>query len=933
MSPPNPKQPSSDDKNTFKSFIDAFGKLPAVLAFTGLFLLAIILLIMKVNELPGWSFFLVLFFGGLVFFVIVAFGNRWLDMKENEADKETAAQEPNPPPPPADDQPTAVPLAAVELETQYLKDLIYRCGWVSTTAFDPKARHAQAEKLHLASVFTELDVPREQRQETLSARPPDDIEKASRQPALLSVSRYPQLVLLGKAGSGKSTLINYVALCLAAEKAGETNRDFNLAKLVQLGWDLPALLPLRVILRDYAARGLPANQSLWQFIEAELGRISDGRNHTLTPYAPHLEKTLQQKGGLLLLDGYDEVPEAHRRRELLKEAIFDFQRCFEKVHILVTSRPYAYTDPDWQLPGFARTELLDFSPEQVQNYIERWYQAMEAADPNLTAEQVTAFTDQLQQEVGGKGNPNLRELAPRPLLLAQMCSLHRSRGGGALPDERHQLYEENVELLLDLWERPKLIYDTQGQEREERSALLELGIAKKELRQVLNQVAYEVHKEQADNLAGTADIPERKLAGLLLTASARKENVSYERIVHYVKNRAGLLEDRGPDRQGQHIYTFPHRTFQEYLAACYLSGKTFPGEIATLARQNPNRWREALLLAAGRANTDYSVWGLVGKLCPPQNPPASFATIADNQWQGVFLAGQVLMEKKLTAPVADGEDEARRQRVQMWHKAILEQGALPPPDRALAGNSLAALGDDRPGVLRCDEMRFCTVPAGDFWLQSWDKKGQSDWYAALNKPYWLAQYTVTSAQFREFVADSNYQPTRSDSLLGSDNEPVIWVNWYDALAFCEWLDARWRRRGWLPDGYCVTLPSETEWEKAARGGRHLPRPAHIIPPNQLVAAAAAQLNEKENRRPQRPYPWGDDSAPEKSDDHTAIYHANDKNAGIGRVCAVGSFPAGRSPVGCLDMSGNVWEWTRNLTGKPFPPQLTPEFETADSRNK
>jgi len=107
-------------------------------------------------------------------------------------------------------------------------------------------------------------------------------------------------------------------------------------------WRHGALLPVRVVLRDFAARGLPGAdgaacaQTLWDFVAAEL------QEATLTDYAPALYAELQERGGLLLLDGLDEVPEAERRRQQLKQAVEDFIACFPKCRVLVTSRTYAY---------------------------------------------------------------------------------------------------------------------------------------------------------------------------------------------------------------------------------------------------------------------------------------------------------------------------------------------------------------------------------------------------------------------------------------------------------------------------------------------------------------------------------------------------------------------------------------------------------------
>jgi iron(II)-dependent oxidoreductase len=231
-------------------------------------------------------------------------------------------------------------------------------------------------------------------------------------------------------------------------------------------------------------------------------------------------------------------------------------------------------------------------------------------------------------------------------------------------------------------------------------------------------------------------------------------------------------------------------------------------------------------------------------------------------------------------------------------------------------------------------MGLCYVPGGEFWMADSEKENKGGWTDILDRPYWLAQFPVTVAQFREFVHSSNFKPSRGERpLLDPDNSPVVWVNWYDALAFCNWLNQRWQSH--LPPGYRVTLPNEAEWEKAARGGRAIPLSPQVTAVDKLKTVLdtppAIGPNQRDGRDlSQREYPWGDEP---EHDEKTGLYRANSQSAGIDRASAVGSFPAGASPVGCLDLSGNVWEWTRSYYGQSRPYRLSAEYETTNPGNE
>jgi formylglycine-generating enzyme required for sulfatase activity len=370
--------------------------------------------------------------------------------------------------------------------------------------------------------------------------------------------------------------------------------------------------------------------------------------------------------------------------------------------------------------------------------------------------------------------------------------------------------------------------------------------------------------------------------------------------VEYLRNRAGLLMPRGVG-----VHTFPHRTFQEYLAACHLTDHEFPDQVAELARRDPNRWREVALLAGAKAarGSAATVWQLAEALCF-REPEAGERGPAD-EW-GAHLAGQLLVESADLTSVSE-RHRPKLDRVRRWLVEVLGSRELPALERAEAGKILARLGDPRfsaehwhlpTGPL----LGFVEVPAGRFVLGSDKKKDpQADEdelpQHELELPgYFIGRYPVTVGQFRAFVESSGYEPGDRDSLRGVSNEPVVWVSWHEAQAYCGWLGERLRevaaarleaaqdeaaRRFWggLVRGELgVGLPSEAEWEKAARG------------------------------EDGRVFPWGDDPDPNR-----ANYH----DTGLGEASPVGCFPGGASPYGCEEMSGNVWEWTRSLWGKDW----------------
>jgi formylglycine-generating enzyme required for sulfatase activity len=178
-------------------------------------------------------------------------------------------------------------------------------------------------------------------------------------------------------------------------------------------------------------------------------------------------------------------------------------------------------------------------------------------------------------------------------------------------------------------------------------------------------------------------------------------------------------------------------------------------------------------------------------------------------------------------------------------------------------------------------IEFVKVPKGEFLMGSTQ---ENDLAAENERPqfvmdmpydYWMGRYPVTNAQYAQFKRKNlNIPKDRA-------NYPVVTVSWKDALAYVEWLNQTYQAG--LPEGYHFILPSEAEWEKAARG-----------------------ISGFE-------WPWGNDF------DVSLCNSEEGKKADLSPVGAYS--PLGDSPYGCADMAGNVWEWTRSLyQAYPYQPE-------------
>jgi hypothetical protein len=672
--------------------------------------------------------------------------------------------------------------------------------------------------------------------------------------------RFERMLLIGDAGSGKTTTLHFGALILAEAllrndpASAERHLGFR-------GDPLPLPVYMRLTLAMKWLRDTPevrkhatvANPLLdWldsqvapqvaEFLALRAAQPAEtlaGEPELPSPTAWQtaladvpLSALIRAGGCLLLLDGLDETGDTPRRVEMQRWIAGLAQSC-PRNRYLVASRPFK----DSAIPGFIERHLSPLNSDEMKELLSKWFGAAYRNDPGRL--QQRSVSDEVGYLWGIlERNPRLFDMCTNPLLLTSVALLVYT--GVGLPRERAELYNRLVYLLLETWRILQLAGGKLPESQAARPVLFGESVGSVQRR--LQQLAAWMQQNQRREVT-----LEEVVAQLAPQYAEDMEWSAEEARVYVTKLLDSLALDSGILQRRDAGYSFAHYTLQEYLTARDYDQRP-DGVTRLLALRNESRWKETILLAVGHWATS----GVTDKA------RALLRGLLDaNEPEALLLAGDALDDADSSrVPELAPLRRAATARLRALAALTEDWRSAAHPDPVLRNRAATMLDrldsdTDRPGLdLTKPDYWANRIEPGTFSMGdtngAYGEKPQFDY--TIRRPYALARFPVTNRQYLLFVEalvgrgtpEAVAAANRLKDLMkqhgetpetyngfrprfwpgaryraGEGNHPVVGVTWYAATAFAWWADAWLRALGILKEGEEVRLPTEAEWERAA----------------------------------------------------------------------------------------------------------------------
>lgn len=698
-----------------------------------------------------------------------------------------------------------------------------------------------------------------------------------------------KMIVVGELGSGKTCLLNHLTVSIAKYKiTQERNDNAFIAKFYNH-------FVVSIKLKDIE-KFISEDDCIRSIIEAGIECLV---SRTLYIKIKENIDDYIARGVLLLLDGYDEISEESRKK--LINAVDDL--CKEsKNTVIITSRSYVYEHSNVNTKDYASLKVAPFNKDQISSFVDRWISCFPSFHSNVELLK-SIKSEQIVKEIFER--QYLMDLASNPLFLTLLLLLYvaniDSQSDDKFPVGRIRLYEEIICLLLNRWND---------------------GIKVSDTREILEEVAY---KDISKNEREQSDIyPE--LCGVI---NLKFPNQVSE-IIKRISEKTGIIVNTGNNN-----YSFAHPSFQEYLAAGYVIQHMDRAHFLEKSLLNYLRWKEIDTFIIGKTGLEqyqmaisllfYFIYDDVNK----EN------TISKTTLLMASYALVEILQLSDELKFNDSKSQKINQRVRQWLKYYMCKENVDYRERFEFGNLLAILGDDRNGVgvLYKDNLAFpdiiwVKIPKGTTIIGS-DDNPVNPIKSITLASFYISKYPITNKQFGLFIENGGYDnenywteegwnwvrgadiPYFQKSEVGRypedreqryrnwlnartiehrkapfwwneepwnfSNRPVVGITWYEAVAYCKWLNSffvsnkLFEYLGFPVSKYEIVLPDVEEWEKASRGPKNYK------------------------------YPWGNQLRKKQLKANIDVLKLN-------QTSAVGLFPESKSGYGILDAAGNVYEW-------------------------